>query len=75
MRYMDGAVFGDWHIDHNCKISANSLLIDEDLDDNSIYIESCPLHVIKQTCGHDNISALLKRSELTYFSAGIEMNT
>ncbi len=41
------AILGDCHIGMNCKISAGSLVIDQDLGDNSVYIGTPRDHIIK----------------------------
>ena len=43
------AILGDCHIGENCKISAGSLLIDRDLEDNSVYIGTARDHIVKKS--------------------------
>ncbi len=53
--YMGAAVLGKCHVGDNCKISAHSLLIDQDLEANKIYIGTRLNNVIKENRGPDNI--------------------
>ena len=43
------AILGDCRVGENCKISAGSLLIDRDLDDNSVYIGMPRDHIIRKS--------------------------
>jgi len=53
--YKGAAVLGNCHVGDNCKISAHSLLIDQDLGANQIYIGTRINHVIKKNRATDNI--------------------
>lgn len=53
--YKGSAILGNCHVAANCKISAHSLLIDQDLEANKIYIGTKMNHVIKENKGPDHI--------------------
>jgi serine O-acetyltransferase len=53
--YKGAAVLGNCHIGNNCKIAAHSILIDQDLSDNSIYIGDSRSHLVKTNKQPDNI--------------------
>lgn len=53
--YKGAAVLGACHVGANCKISAHSLLIDQDLEANKIYIGTRLNNVIKENKGPDHI--------------------
>jgi len=53
--YMGAAVLGNCHVGNNCKISAYSLLIDQDLEANRIYIGTRLNRVVKENRAPDNI--------------------
>jgi serine O-acetyltransferase len=53
--YKGAAVLGNCHVGSNCKISAHSLLIDQDLEANQIYIGTRLNHVVKENRAPDNI--------------------
>lgn len=53
--YMGSAVLGKCHVAANCKISAHSLLIDQDLEANKIYIGTKMNHVVKENKGPDHV--------------------
>lgn len=53
--YKGASILGKCNIGNNCKISADSLIIDRDLEDNSIYIGTPINHVIKKNHHHDKI--------------------
>ena len=53
--YKGAAVLGKCTVGDNCKISAHSLLIDQDLDANQIYICTRASHVIKPNRTPDNV--------------------
>ncbi len=45
--YMGASILGKCRIGKNCKISSNSLIMDNDLPDNSIYVGTTNYHTIK----------------------------
>jgi len=53
--YKGASILGDCHIGENCKIAAHSILIDQDLPPDSLYIGTKDNHVIKPNLHHDNI--------------------
>jgi serine O-acetyltransferase len=53
--YKGAAILGNCHVGINCKISAHSLLIDQDLEANQVYIGTRSSHLIKRNTSHDNI--------------------
>lgn len=53
--YKGAAILGNCNVGDNCKISAHSLLIDQNLESNSIYIGTRLTHLIKENRTHDNI--------------------
>lgn len=53
--YKGAAVLGNCHVGNNCKISAHSLLIDQDLDADQIYIGTRLNYVLKENRAPDNI--------------------
>jgi len=53
--YNGAAILGNCNVGDNCKISAHSLLIEQNLESNSIYIGTRLNHVIKENRAHDNI--------------------
>ena len=53
--YKGAAILGNCHVGNNCKISALSLLIDQDLEANQIYIGTRLNHVVKENRAPDNI--------------------
>ena len=42
-------------IGDNCKIAANSLVLDQDVSDNQIYIGAPTQHILKENRAHDHI--------------------
>ena len=60
--YKGAAVLGNCNVGDNCKISAHSLLIDQDLESDSIYIGTRLNHVIKKNRSHDNIWGIIDNS-------------
>ena len=53
--YKGASILGNCNVGDNCKISAHSLLIDQDLEAHSIYIGTRLNHIIKENRAHDNI--------------------
>lgn len=53
--YKGAAILGSCHVGDNCKIFAHSLLIDQDLDANQIYIGMRLNHVIKENSAPSSI--------------------
>jgi serine O-acetyltransferase len=53
--YKGATILGSCHVGKNCKISAHSLLIDQNLADNQIYFGSRLNHVVKENRAPDNI--------------------
>ncbi|MBE3119318.1 MAG: serine acetyltransferase [Candidatus Atribacteria bacterium] len=53
--YKGAAILGNCHVGNNYKISAHSLLIDQDLEANQIYIGTRLNHVVKENRAPNNI--------------------
>ncbi len=53
--YKGAAILGNCRVGTNCKISAHSLLIDQDLEADQIYIGTRLNQVVKKNRGPDNI--------------------
>ena len=57
--YKGAAILGNCNVGDNCKISAHSLLVDQNLESESIYIGTRLNHVIKKNQAHDNIWGII----------------
>jgi serine O-acetyltransferase len=53
--YQGASVLGRCMIGDNCKIAANSLVLDQDVSDNQIYIGAPTQHILKENRAHDHI--------------------
>lgn len=53
--YKGSSILGNCKIGNNCKVSAHSLIMDRNLDDNKIYIGTPSNHIIKECKYHDKI--------------------
>ena len=53
--YRGASILGKCTIGDNCKIAADSLILDQDLDANKIYIGTPSSHLIKENRNHDRI--------------------
>ena len=60
--YKGASILGNCNVGDNCKISAHSLLIDQNLVSNNIYIGTRLNHVIKRNRAHDNIWGIDKKT-------------
>lgn len=64
--YKGASILGNCNVGDNCKISAHSLLIDQHLESNSIYIGTRLNHIIKKNRTHDNIWGTINNSVEQY---------
>jgi len=53
--YRNASILGKCKIGDNCKISANSLVLDSDIESNKIYIGMPTNYIIKESRHHDRI--------------------
>lgn len=53
--YKGASILGNSRVGDNCKISSNSLLFDQNLESNKIYIGTPLSHIVKDNRQHDNI--------------------